>query len=60
MMGITFKEDVPDIRNSKVVDIIRELEEFGVCVHVYDPVADVREVEEEYGITLVKDIAGIS
>lgn len=56
MMGITFKEDVPDIRNSKVVDIIRELEEFGVCVHVYDPVADVREVEEEYGITLVKDI----
>ena len=50
MCGITFKENVPDIRNSKVVDIIHELEEFGISVDVWDPVAYPEEVEEEYGI----------
>ena len=59
VLGITFKEDVPDIRNSRVIDIIAELREFGVNVHVYDPVADAREVEEEYGITLVRDVGGM-
>jgi len=53
MCGITFKEDVPDIRNSKVVDIINELKEFEVDVDVWDPVAYKHEVEEEYGITLI-------
>lgn len=50
--GITFKENVPDIRNSKVLDIIYELEAFGVSIDVWDPVADTEEVKEEYGIEL--------
>jgi len=53
MLGITFKEDVPDIRNSKILDIISELEEFGVNVDVWDPVADPEEVKLEYGIAPV-------
>ena len=51
-MGITFKENCPDIRNSKVIDIITELHDFGVEVDVYDPMADAHEVEEEYNIKL--------
>jgi UDP-N-acetyl-D-glucosamine/UDP-N-acetyl-D-galactosamine dehydrogenase len=51
-MGITFKENVPDIRNSKVVDIIHELREFGVNVHVIDPVAQPDDVRHEYGLEL--------
>ena len=50
MLGITFKENVPDIRNSKVVDIIDELKEFGIKVDVWEPVASAHEVEEEYHI----------
>jgi UDP-N-acetyl-D-galactosamine dehydrogenase len=57
VLGITFKENVPDIRNSKVIDIINELKEFGINVHVYDPVADKHEVEEEYHITTIESIA---
>ena len=53
VLGLTFKEDCPDIRNSKVVDLIRELEEFGCKVRVYDPIADPSEAEREYNITLV-------
>jgi UDP-N-acetyl-D-glucosamine/UDP-N-acetyl-D-galactosamine dehydrogenase len=56
ILGITFKENVPDIRNSKVVDIIHELKEFGVNVLVWDPVADRSEVKEEYGIDLIEEI----
>ncbi len=52
ILGITFKENVPDARNSKVVDLIRELEEFGIKVTVYDPVANPDEVERYYGIKL--------
>jgi UDP-N-acetyl-D-glucosamine/UDP-N-acetyl-D-galactosamine dehydrogenase len=52
VMGITFKENCPDVRNSKVIDIINELKSFGVDVQVWDPVADAREVEHEYGVTL--------
>jgi UDP-N-acetyl-D-galactosamine dehydrogenase len=55
ILGITFKENVPDIRNSKVIDIICELKEFGVNVHVWDPVADRGEVKEEYGIDLLHE-----
>jgi UDP-N-acetyl-D-galactosamine dehydrogenase len=54
IMGITFKEDVTDIRNSKVVDIISELVDFGVIVDVIDPRADEHEVREEYKIDLRK------
>ncbi len=55
VLGITFKEDVPDIRNSKVVNSIRELEDFGIMVDVWDPCADAEEVHEEYGIRPVTD-----
>ncbi len=54
VLGITFKEDCPDIRNSKVIDVIRELSEFGIEVDTYDPHADPDEVEDEYGINLVE------
>jgi UDP-N-acetyl-D-galactosamine dehydrogenase len=52
IMGITFKEDVTDIRNSKVVDVINELVDFSVAVDVIDPGANAHEVKEEYGIDL--------
>lgn len=56
ILGITFKEDCPDIRNSKVIDIYRELVQFGMKVDVYDPHADKNEVEEEYGIHLIDQL----
>ncbi len=49
-LGITFKENCPDIRNSKAIDVVRNLEEYGVKVVTYDPWADPNEVNEEYGI----------
>ena len=52
ILGLTFKENVPDIRNSKVVDILRELSEFGVETHVHDPLASPDETLHEYGIRL--------
>ena len=58
ILGITFKENVPDIRNSKVLDIISELKEFGVNIHVFDPVADHGEVKEEYDIELINELEG--
>lgn len=58
VLGITFKEDCPDIRNSKVIDVIRELEEFGARVEVYDPNADKAEVKREYNIDLVDSLTG--
>ena len=57
ILGITFKEDCPDIRNSKVIDIYRELIQFGMQVDVYDPHAEKHEVEEEYRIHLVDKIS---
>ena len=53
ILGITFKENCPDIRNSRVIDIIQELSEFGIIVDTYDPHADNKEVKEEYGVDLV-------
>lgn len=53
VLGLTFKENCPDLRNSKVIDVIRELESFGVTVQVHDPEADTHEAEEEYGVQLV-------
>jgi len=52
VMGITFKENCPDIRNSKVVDLVKELQSWGVTVIVTDPWADAAEVKHEYGIEL--------
>ncbi|MCW3101013.1 MAG: nucleotide sugar dehydrogenase [Chthonomonadaceae bacterium] len=64
ILGLTFKENVPDLRNSRVSDIVSELKEFGVQLLVHDPVADVNAAKEEYGIDLVswdkmKDLDGI-
>ncbi len=56
VLGMTFKEDCPDIRNSKVIDIINELKEFGIEVNVYDPMADSHEVKEEYGVDLISSV----
>lgn len=52
VLGMTFKENCPDVRNSKVIDIVRELQEWGVQVKVTDPWADPKEVLDEYGVTL--------
>ncbi len=54
ILGITFKEDVSDIRNSRVPDIYTELRSYGVKVDVSDPFADAHEVMEEYGIPLTQ------
>jgi UDP-N-acetyl-D-galactosamine dehydrogenase len=54
VLGITFKENCPDVRNSKVVDIVHELAHWGLKVNVMDPWADANEVQEEYGITLTQ------
>lgn len=54
ILGMTFKEDCPDVRNSKVIDIINELKEYGINVFVADPIADENEVKREYGIELTK------
>ena len=53
ILGMTFKEDVPDIRNSKVIDIVRGLEQFGIHVQVHDPIASTDEVQREYGTVLI-------
>jgi UDP-N-acetyl-D-glucosamine/UDP-N-acetyl-D-galactosamine dehydrogenase len=53
VLGLTFKEDVPDTRNSRVVDVIRELESFGLTVQVHDPMADAADARHEYGVTLI-------
>ncbi|MDF5690273.1 nucleotide sugar dehydrogenase [Aquirufa aurantiipilula] len=57
MLGITFKENCPDIRNSRVVDIYRELTDFGMNVDVFDPWANPEEVKHEHGIQLVSTLS---
>lgn len=57
VLGITFKENCPDIRNSKVIDVIKEFKKYNLNVDVYDPWANSEEVEHEFTIPLVKDIA---
>lgn len=54
VLGLTFKENCPDIRNSRVIDVIEELRDFGCRVDVYDPWADEAEVKREYGLTPLK------
>ena len=58
VLGLTFKENCPDLRNSRVVDVIEELRSYGVQVHVHDPVADAGEAKHEYGIELKEWQAG--
>ena len=52
VLGLTFKEDCPDIRNTRVIDVIHELKSYGIEVHVHDPVPDAEEARHEYGLTL--------
>ncbi|MBC7482367.1 MAG: nucleotide sugar dehydrogenase [Rhizobacter sp.] len=52
VLGMTFKENCPDLRNSKVIDVVRELKSFGVNVAIHDPIADAGQCEHEYGVTL--------
>jgi UDP-N-acetyl-D-galactosamine dehydrogenase len=54
VLGLTFKEDCPDLRNSRVIDVIRELQSYGAAVHVHDPVASSDEALREYGIRLTQ------
>ena len=57
-MGMTFKEDVTDIRNSKVIDVIKELQDYTVSVDVVDAYADAAEVKAEYGVELISEPNG--
>ncbi|HIQ46067.1 MAG TPA: Vi polysaccharide biosynthesis UDP-N-acetylglucosamine C-6 dehydrogenase TviB [Sulfurovum sp.] len=56
VLGITFKENCPDIRNSRVIDVIQELQDFGTDVEIYDPWADSVEVKREYGLDLIDSL----
>jgi UDP-N-acetyl-D-galactosamine dehydrogenase len=56
VLGVTFKEDCPDIRNTKVVDLIRELQDYGVRVDVHDPCAPPASVKQEHDISLVESL----
>jgi len=56
MLGITFKENCPDVRNTKIIDVINSLKEYGMSLTVYDPWANPSEVMHEYGLTVVNDL----
>ena len=56
LMGLTFKENCPDLRNTRVVDVIAELQSYGVSVDVYDPWADADEAKHEYGLELIGEL----
>ena len=56
VLGITFKENCPDVRNTKVVDVINQLKSFGTQVTIYDPCANIDEVEKEYGLTTLNKL----
>ncbi|MDE5451070.1 nucleotide sugar dehydrogenase, partial [Elizabethkingia meningoseptica] len=57
ILGITFKENCPDVRNTKVVDVYRELKEYGLDVDIYDPWVDAKEVNQKYKINMLENIA---
>lgn len=59
VLGITFKENCPDIRNSRVIDIIRELQDYGCAIHIVDPWAAPLEVMHEYGLSLINDLNAV-
>ncbi len=56
ILGITFKENCPDVRNTKVVDVIKNMKEYGVNITIYDPLANPKEVEHEYGLITTKSL----
>lgn len=55
VLGLTFKENCPDLRNTRIVDIIAELKDYGAVVDVYDPWVDKTEAQTEYGITPIEE-----
>ncbi len=55
VLGITFKENCPDVRNTRVVDVIDEMKDYGITVEVFDPWADPDEVRREYGIDVMNE-----
>tara|TARA_Y100000815_G_scaffold25330_1_gene21358 strand:+ start:1257 stop:2549 length:1293 start_codon:yes stop_codon:yes gene_type:complete len=59
VLGITFKEDCPDVRNTKVIDIVNDLKEYGALVSVYDPVANSDALKKVYDLELIKTIDGV-
>lgn len=59
VLGITFKENCPDVRNSRVIDVISALNDYGVKVSVFDPIANENEVNEEYGIKIETSLSGL-
>jgi len=56
MLGITFKENCPDVRNTKIVDVIRSLKEYGITVTLYDPLANIEEVKKEYKLETINSV----
>ncbi|MDR7208998.1 nucleotide sugar dehydrogenase [Flavobacterium piscis] len=56
MLGVTFKENCPDVRNTKIVDVVKALKEYGISVTIYDPLANIEEVKKEYGLQTVKNL----
>jgi len=56
ILGFTFKENCPDIRNTKVIDIVKALKEYKIDISIYDPWVDVQEVKQEYGITMINEL----
>ena len=55
ILGFTFKENVPDIRNTRVIDIVRELQDYGVKVQIFDPMSEAHEIQKEYNVDVLKD-----
>jgi UDP-N-acetyl-D-galactosamine dehydrogenase len=60
LLGITFKENCPDVRNTKIVDVVKALEDYGINVTIYDPWANPSEVQHEYNITCHSELASES
>lgn len=56
MLGITFKEDCPDVRNTKIIDVVNSLKEYGINITIYDPLANTVEVEHEYGLSTISKL----
>ncbi|CAI2765429.1 Vi polysaccharide biosynthesis protein VipA/TviB [Flavobacterium collinsii] len=56
MLGITFKENCPDVRNTKIVDVIKALKEYGIAVTLYDPLANIEEVRKEYKLETINSV----
>ena len=59
MLGITFKENCPDVRNTKIVDVVEALRDYGISVTIYDPWANPAEVKHEYGLDCVNDLSAV-